>query len=302
VIVDLLLYSALVPALVAAAVAVGLGRVAPLRSVGGVLALAVAYVAAHVALTGWHGVAPTDVTHYLPHIALAAAALVVLALVLGRPAPLGALASVTAAAIASWLLLEPFHARLEVLTFAGLVAGATAALALHSVLWAGAVQGANGTWVAGTLGLAAAVLAATAAASGSLIVGELTGAVAASIVAIAVADRVLGLGLSFDALARTAGTLLGACGVLAAAYSETPVGALGLFFAAPLTVWILRAVAPAKLRLPVRHGLQVGSVLLLCVAGAAWAALPQTGGSDSDAGYGYESSGGDSSGYDYGYE
>jgi len=262
----------LVPALVAAAaLALGWRGRQPAEGRGWVAALAVAagYAAGHAAILGLPPFPPIDVTHWAFYIALAAGMLC------GLPWPGGGTAGGRAALRAALALAVPLvvlwprarHAWSLPQSALWLAGSALAIFALSAALESlVGRRGARGVPPGLTVGTALA--SATLLASGSALVAQLAGALAAPLGALAVgawlwpARSALGAALPFASLFST---LL----LLGFHYVEMPASSALLLALFPLSPWLVE-LAPLR-RLPGRA--QSAAATVLCGTPAAVAAL-----------------------------
>jgi hypothetical protein len=277
-----------------AAVAFGLlAWVRPLRAgVAGALGMAAAYTVGHGALLGWHGLLPLDVTHRLPHVALLAGVLAAFT-VLRSPGWRARFAPAVAAPVAAWMLLDPLSAQLAMGRWVGVVVGLAAALAVVSGAWGASARDPHPLVTAGTLVLAAGTLGAASAATGSIVLAQLAGVVAASAAAMGlvawIAGRILRVTVPLETMAATAGIVLGGCASLAVAYSATPLPPVALWALLPVALWGARAATRGRLRTLGAATVQLLVALLVGGAAATWAALPPAApeGPDAPAPYDY---------------
>lgn len=262
----------LLPATVAAVVAAVLGRVSAMRAgPAASLGLAAGYVAGHVGVVGWPGWAPVDVTHRLPHLAVLAGGLGLTA----WNAPVGyrRLAPAVAGPVVAGVLLGPLEARLEPPTFLGAAVGGALVLTGLAALWGRATREQPPIAAGVALVLAATFVAITSAASGSLVVGQLSGTVAAAAAALAVTAHSTRPAMALDTMATAAAVVLGGLAVLAVAYSSTPAVALIPWALMPLALWGVRAAIGGRLRGARAIAVQGLALLLLGAAAVTWAAL-----------------------------
>lgn len=284
-----LLHAILLPALVAAAVALPLAAAPRLRAgAAGAVGFAAAYVMAHRGLVGWHGLLPVDVTHRLPSMALLAGALGFLAAI-PQLGPNGRLGPAAAAPVASWALLAPMESRFSAGAWIGVWVVGTVALVAHSWAWTKAARQIHPVPFGVAFVVAALSLGAASAASGSLVLGQLTAAVAAAVGALAATAWIVRRHFTLEPTAATAGILLGSMALLAGVYSTTLPGALVLWAMMPLGILTLHAVAAGRLRPAVIGAAQLALAVAWGGAAAAWAATahaPADPAGDYDYGYG----------------
>lgn len=269
----MLLHGILLPGLAAAAVAALLSSVRALRAgAAGAVGLALAYVLAHRGLTGWHGLLPVDVTHRLPLLALLAGTLG-----LGSALPTlrahGALLPAAVSPLAGWALLTPLGTQLTTGAWLGVWAGLTAALLVLSVAWSRVAHDAHPVPSGLALVVSALGLGAASVASGSVVLGQLSVAIAVATGAVtATAWLARRPSLGIGPTAGVAGLLLGGVAILAGAYSTTSAGALGLWALTPVAILGVRATVATGLRPATAGGLTVVLALAASGATAAWAA------------------------------
>jgi hypothetical protein len=286
----LLALGVLLPAAVAAAAAAGFGFVRPMRpGPAAALALGAAYVAGHLGIAGWHGFVPVDVTHRLPLLAVLAGALGLVAW--GAPHPLRRLTPALAAPVAAWALLAPRFVLLDTTATFAIAGGATLALVLLSAVWSRATRSVPPSASALALVLAATALALTSAASGSLVVGQLAGAVAAATAAIGLAALLLHRDLGLDTLAATAAILLGSVAMLATAYSATPPLALLPWALMPVVPWLLHATLTHRMRRAPALAIHAIALTFLGAVTLGWAYAATSSGPSTE----------EASPYDYAY-
>jgi hypothetical protein len=238
---------------------------------GPAMAIAFAYLVAHLGLHGFRGWFPTDVMQRLPLVALGAAAVASLD---------GAEATFTRritldvliAAATALLLLSPlstaFGASRLLLSALGLVAvTVVVSRSLHALF----DQQRRGLLALGLSGLAG-LIALLCGATGTAMVAQLTGAIAASIAGLAALLLLLGarhVG-SLDAATRVVAALLMSGLTLAHFYAEMP-GELALAAA-------LALAAPGAFRWAIKQHPRLSASLgwaasLLALAFAGWGAM-----------------------------
>lgn len=286
--------------------ALGLGRVPALR--GGAaagLGLTAGYVAGHLGTTGWKGLTPTDVTNWLPHVAVAGGLLSLVTV--GRRAEhldWRRLAPIALSPFVAWLLLRPYADRLETGVFVGVLLAATVGMAVIAAGWSGALHRQGPVVSGAALAVAACGMAAGAAGSGSVVVAQLTGSVAAAATAASLGIWVARVEVRLEALGAVAGLVLGGLAIVAVAYSSTPWYAAALFALVPVGLWGVRALTRDRLGRAAAIAAQLTVVVALTGAAAAWAAMPSTtSGHEGGAyDYGYGEGSDSQSPYDYGYE
>lgn len=299
---DVVVSGVLAPAFVTIAVLLLLGRPRGAPEKGALAglgpdfvpwALGLGYSAAHWLLNGFH-LAPIDATNWLPHLALGAA---LVASIAGRvrSTPIRFGLDVTFAAGATWLLAEPIARQrdtADAIWLIGLAAvGLVAVVRSFERFLADPPALATGS----VLALFAGALAAVAAASGTVRIGQLVGAGAATFGALAAASLVFSRPLALSTGARPAAIVVWGGALLAYLYAELQPVPLILLSAVPLVLAVLSL--PLKKR-GVRTAAQVAAALALSgVAGWQAVAPPvaeeRPGETETDSGDGDD--------YDYGY-
>jgi hypothetical protein len=285
-----LAFGVLLPAAVAGVVVAVLGSVRPMRpGPAAALALGVAYVSGHLGIAGWHGLTPVDVTHRLPLLAVLAGALGLVAW--GAPHPLRRVAPALAAPVAAWALVAPRFVLLDTTATFAIAGGATLALVLLCAVWSRATRAVPSIVSALALVLTATALALASAASGSLVVGQLAGAIAAATAAIGLVAVLMRRDLALDTLAATAGILLGSVALVAVAYSTTPPLALLPWALMPAAPWLLHATLTHRMRRAPALAIHALALTLLGAATLGWAYVATSPGPTAD----------EASPYDYAY-
>ncbi|MFW6067309.1 MAG: hypothetical protein ACOC97_03155 [Myxococcota bacterium] len=275
----------LLPAAVAAGVVLAASRGSAFRG-GAMVAVAVAagYVAAHLGVGGWHGAFPVDVTHRLPAVVLLTGALGLVAL--GERPGRRRFGPVLAAPVVAYALFEPLLGE-PVSTVILLVAGGAAALAVHGALWSEALREAPSPLSCLALAVTAAGLGVASAVSGSILLGQLAGGLAAAAGGVAVAAPLARARPGLGPAGAVGGVALGGLAVLVSAYSATPPEALIPLALVPVAVWGLRRAIGGRGRPLAAVAAQVLAALLLSGAAAVWAAMPAADDADTGGAYDY---------------
>ncbi len=218
---------------------------------GPALGVGLGFAAGHAGLNGVPALVPSDTTHWLPHFALAAAALGALEVLVKPPLAVRIPVRLAAAAGALYLLLKPTiqYTWTDTGTIVGWLAGLSI---LTVVLWTAVEVAAIGlpgrAFAAAALGIASAV-AVGLAATGSLKLGQAGGALASTFGAALV--------LSFF---RPAIDLRGAAAPLAIVLAG--LIASGHFFSETPS-WLALGLAALPIGLGVAVALKRGVVVLL---------------------------------------
>ncbi|MCG8418934.1 MAG: hypothetical protein MJE77_13435 [Proteobacteria bacterium] len=290
--VQLALYGVLIPALVAGVIVVVAGRA--WRTEGSAPAivgpgLAAGFVAGYWGLLGAPAAIPIDVTGWLPHLAVLAAVACAVENGISSRAVHWA-GRLVVSLVTAWLLLRPL-AGSSWTTGQAMVTTAGFGLVLLAT-WYFIARAATGEHRLVGVGLAillAASTAAAVAASGSLLVGQLTGAMAAGLGALFVAMLVFAAIPTADKAAGVVAIVTGGAAILGFAYSQLPVVSLLLLAIVIPAYMAVCTVIGDRLASRLATAIRLGVAAVIAAAAIGLAAMPPAadGGSGDDYDYAY---------------
>ena len=298
--VPLILYAMLIPGAVAALVFVALGQPwrEPARGRAAVMgpAIALGFLASYWGIAGSPAAVPVDVADWLPHIAAAAAlASAIETALASRAARWVARAAVSFGA--AWLLFLPPGSDASPDMAEAVLAIAGSGLALMAC-WHLLAQSAADPGEHRLVGAALAILvagsaAAAVAASGSLKVGQLAGAVAAGCGALFAAMLLFARAPRLDSAAGVIASITGSALILGLVYSELPTPSLALVALALPAYALIRNLTHGRLSARLATAVRLGLVAALVAVAVGLAAMPPSGESSDSSDDSYD--------YDYGY-